>query len=95
MVTSDVIVVGSEEGEFAFGRPALPAFLQRIFSTLPQIEWTWDHWETRGEGDHAWFLVEGTVRLGDEKEPYRASGVCCRDELGEWRLAMFHGSAPD
>jgi ketosteroid isomerase-like protein len=94
VVTEDVVVVGSDPGESAFGRSALPAFLQHIFSTLPPIEWKWEHWETRGEGDHAWFFVEGIVGLGGEIQAYRASGVCRRDELGEWRLAMFHGSSP-
>ncbi len=94
VVTNDAIVVGSELGEMGIGS-GVRDFIQRVFDRYPPIHWEWDLVETRADGGHAWFFVEGHVHYGDERVPYRASGVCRRDELGEWKLAMFHGSTPE
>lgn len=95
VVTDDGIIVGSSSQEKAFGRTELTSFLERLFSELGPIHWEWDSWEVRSTGSCGWFFVEGRVRAGDQIAPYRASGVCLRDEMGEWKLAMFHGSTPD
>lgn len=94
VVTDDAIIAGSDPGELAFGRENLGPFFEQIFAELPDVAWEWDISETRGAGSHAWFLVEGSVDVGGEKSPYRASGVCLRDEMGEWKLALYHGAAP-
>ena len=95
VLTDDAVVVGSEAGEMGFGREGVRDFIARVIERYPPIHWEWDLVETRADGGHAWFFVEGHVHYGDTRSPYRASGVCVRDELGEWKLAMFHGSSPD
>ena len=93
--TDDVILVGSGREEVGIGRDDVTRFLTSLFSELPPITWDWDDWEIRDGGSHAWFVTEGRVSYGETTSPYRASGVCRRDDLGEWKLAMFHGAAPD
>ena len=95
VVTDDAIVIGSETGEMGFDREGIRAFIQRVFTRYDPITWEWDLLETRADGSHAWFFAEGQVSYGDRRSPYRASGVCVRDDVGEWRLAMFHGAAPE
>ena len=93
--TDDVIIFGSGREEVGIGRDDVTRFLTTLFSEVPPITWEWDDWEIRDGGSQAWFVTEGRVRYGDTVSPYRASGVCRRDELGEWKLAMFHGATPD
>ncbi|MDQ3940895.1 MAG: nuclear transport factor 2 family protein [Actinomycetota bacterium] len=95
VVTNDALVIGSERGEMGFGNHGVKDFIQRVFERYPPIHWEWDLVEARADGSHAWFFVEGNVLYGDERQRYRASGVCRRDDLGEWKLAMFHGSTPE
>lgn len=79
----------------AFGHEEIKTFLEGLFARIGAIRWEWERWEARDQGSHAWFFAEGTAYFGNDSAAYRASGVCERDELGEWRLAMFHGAAPD
>ena len=93
IMTEDGMIIGSDPEEKGFG-PGMRPFLEHVFGALPPIVWEWDTWETREEETHAWFLVEGRVKLDEEVAPYRASGVCREVGDGEWRLAMFHGTSP-
>ena len=95
VLTEDALVIGSEVGELGFGHDAIRTFIKRVMDRYGPIKWEWDLVEIRGAGDHAWFFVEGNVSYSGELSPYRASGVCRRDDVGEWKLAMFHGSTPD
>ncbi len=95
IVTDDALVIGSERDEMGFGKAGVRTFIEGVFDRYPPIHWEWDLIESRDAGSHAWFFVEGRVHYGTEESPYRASGVCVRDEVGEWRLAMFHGSSPE
>ena len=95
VLTDDALIVGSDAGEKAFGRDAIKLFLEELFGTVGPVTWEWDGYETRSEGSYAWFFVEGRVLFKGNSHPYRASGLCRRDDVGEWRLAMFHGSTPD
>ena len=94
VTTDDVILIGSGAGEVGVGREHVARFLAALFSEVPPIKWEWDDWEIRDGGSTAWFVAEGRVRFGDTTSPYRAAGVCRRDDFGEWKLAMFHGAEP-
>lgn len=95
VVTDDALVIGSESGEMGFGREGIRTFIQGVFTRYDPITWDWNLLEAKADGNHAWFFAEGEVSYGEQRSPYRASGVCVRDEVGEWRLAMFHGAAPE
>jgi hypothetical protein len=92
----DALLVGSEPGEVARGRPAIAALLGSIHAKDYIVWWDLPKLEAGGGGDHVWFFAEGEVVLADttvRRLPYRISGALTRTETG-WRWALFHGSEP-
>jgi ketosteroid isomerase-like protein len=91
------LLVGSEPGEIAHGRPAITALFAAIFASPSAVHWEWDIIEAARQGDIGWFFAEGSaVLVGPEEtvwRAYRLSGVLVQHH-GDWRLAQFHGSEP-
>lgn len=95
--SGSALLVGSETGEIARGRPAIAAFFQSLFAQPVTIGWDWASLETGAEGDVLWFFAEGHAvldRAGQvDRVPYRLSGILVRRPGGLiWR--QFHGAEP-
>jgi hypothetical protein len=97
MLRDHVLLIGSEAGEVAQGRPELEAFFTRVFAREVAFSWEWERLEADQAGDIAWFFAEGQVVLTSAQEqrkaPYRVSGVVER-HAGRWLWRQYHGSEP-
>ncbi|MGH3004764.1 MAG: SgcJ/EcaC family oxidoreductase [Gaiellaceae bacterium] len=95
---SDVLLLGSEQGETARGPAELRRLLAFFFEEPVTYRWDWHRRDVFGSGDLAWVVAEGPiVEAGPEGETqieYRISGVLERRD-GRWLWRLFHGSAPD
>ena len=93
----DVILVGSEAGEFAVGLSELRAFFQRIFARQGTFRFEWRTSRVSVEGDVAWFFAVTLAHYDEPGNPatvpYRTTGVLAR-RGDRWRLAHYHGSEP-
>lgn len=91
------LFVGSEPGEFARGRGAIAALLERIFASAATVQFEWASVEASRSGDSLWFFADGSAVIaasGDVcRRPYRLTGVLGRTRRG-WRWRLFHGSEP-
>ena len=95
--SGSALLVGSETGEIARGRPAIAAFFQSLFAQPVTIGWDWASLETGAEEDVLWFFAEGHAVLDRagvvDRVPYRLSGILVRRPGGLiWR--QFHGAEP-
>lgn len=94
---AEALLLGSETGELARGRPAITELLQTLFASPVRLGWVWDPPDVAVHGDVAWLCARGMlcVRQGSEetRRPYRITGVFVRLRH-EWRWAHFHGSEP-
>jgi ketosteroid isomerase-like protein len=91
------MLVGSEAGEIARGRPAIDAFLQGLFRRPETITWAWDEVAVASAGEVAWAYAEGhvVIRRGAQETrlPYRLTAVF--QKIGTtWKWRHFHGSEP-
>ena len=95
--TGSALLVGSEPGEMARGRPAIAAFFEALYALPVTIGWDWSSLDAAAEGDVVWFFAEGHAVLdrGDrvDRLPYRLSGVLVRRD-GALLWQQFHGSEP-
>jgi hypothetical protein len=95
--TGSVLLVGSEPGEMAHGRPAIAAFFEALYALPITIGWDWASLDVAAEGDVVWFFAEGHAVLDRdgsiERVPYRLSGVLVR-RGGTLLWRQFHGSEP-
>jgi uncharacterized protein (TIGR02246 family) len=95
--TDDALLVGSESGEIAAGREQLQSFFERIFERPTRFSWEWDNIRASASGELCWLFAEGvvvaTTEGGQDRAPYRLSGVLLRT-ADKWRWQQFHGSEP-
>jgi ketosteroid isomerase-like protein len=96
----DGVAFGSEEHEHAVGADELRAFLSRLFARPHTYGWSgWEPLLTGGSDVLIWFVAPATVVVridqgGDERAPYRLSGVLERADDGRWLFRLFNGSEP-
>jgi len=92
----DVTVIPSEGVETHRGRPAVEAFLTRIYAGPKRYSWQWrDRWVSV-QGPSAWFVAIGDEFVdvaGAERRviPYCLTGTLVRHD-GRWRFLLLHGS---
>ncbi len=94
---SDVVSIGSENGETAVGPKEYKAFLRRVLSRRETFSWKWDSHLISSKGEVAWLVADGSVvnKEGDKewRSPYRLSGVF--EKRGHrWMWMQYHGSEP-
>ncbi len=93
----DVMLLGSEAGEFKVGREQLAAHFQEIFKLPFSIAFDWTETRVSSIDDVAWVYASGDIVLkgadGEMRAPYRLTGVLERRD-GRWRWRQFHGSEP-
>ncbi|HEU0132202.1 MAG TPA: nuclear transport factor 2 family protein [Mycobacteriales bacterium] len=91
----DVVLLGSEAGEQAYGWDELRAFLAHLYARPIGFGWEWSRVVADRRGDVLWFVASGNVveTVGDARSrtPYRFSGVAVGEPP---RLAVLHGSEP-
>jgi ketosteroid isomerase-like protein len=95
--TGDALLVGSDEGEIAIGKPAIEAFFLRLFARDAAFSWSDQRVEATRSGDVLCFFADGLIRAdgqgGSKTAPYRISGILKRS--GEsWLWSHDHGSEP-
>jgi len=94
---TDVVLLGSEEGEKAIGQGALKNFLERLFSRpmAYSLEWKWH--SVSIEDSVAWVVAEGLVhaKTADRhlSAPYRLTMVLVK-RRDKWLIMHWHGSEP-
>ncbi len=85
--TDDALLVGSQQGEIAAGRPQLQSFFHQIFERPTRFSWEWDDIRVSAAGELCWFFAEGilitTGSEGQTRAPYRLSAVLRRVQ-GRW-----------
>lgn len=95
--SEQVMVIGSEQGESAFGHAALAALWARVLSRGQRYRWQWYDERVVRAGGVAWLSASATVVVeGAERErdvPYRATLVLILID-GQWLIAQYHGSEP-
>jgi ketosteroid isomerase-like protein len=89
----DTLMVGSEVGEVARGRAAIEARLKQIFAQAETLAFSWREVEVSVHGHVAFLHAEGEGVIGDQRRPYRLTGVLQLQD-GLWRWRLFHGSEP-
>lgn len=94
---SDVLLVGSDDGEIARGKASIEAFFTKIFARPHTFDWHSNRLDVGWVGEIAWFFAEGemTIESADRKEtgPYYISGVM-EKRGGRWYWRQYHGSEP-
>jgi ketosteroid isomerase-like protein len=99
LFSDNASLFGSEDREFAIGKPALRAFLTELCSQPQVARWEWQVTAAGCDGDVVWFVAPGAAILtGDDGsetriEPYRLSGVL-RSSADGWIFELFTGSEP-
>jgi ketosteroid isomerase-like protein len=99
LFTDNASLFGSEDSEFAIGKPALAAFVGAICAQPVTYRWEWRVTAAGSDGDVVWFVAPGAaIVTGDDGtvtrvEPYRLSGVLRSTDAG-WRFELFNGSEP-
>jgi uncharacterized protein (TIGR02246 family) len=94
---TDIVMLGSEEGEKAIGRRELEDFLQSVYSRPMSysLEWSWH--SVSAEGSVAWVVAEGLVHAesADHRlsSPYRLTMVLVK-RRDNWLMVHYHGSEP-
>ena len=93
------VLFGSEVGERAIGPAELASFFARLFAEPGTFGWEWDSLHVGSAGDVSWFVGPAIVVVraedgGEQRLPYRLSGVLRRDRDGRWRFAQFNGAEP-
>jgi ketosteroid isomerase-like protein len=95
--SEQVMVIGSEQGESAFGLAALATLWTRVLSRGQRYRWQWYDERVVRAGRVAWLSASATVVVeGTERErdvPYRATLVLILID-GQWLIAQYHGSEP-
>jgi ketosteroid isomerase-like protein len=100
---NDVLLVGSDEGEIARGQASIEAFFTKLFARPSTLAWQTDRVAVSQAGEIAWFFAEGEMTLdsadGQEKGPYRISGVVERGEIAGSGVSStaqspFHSTRP-
>lgn len=89
----DTLLVGSESGEIARGREQLRTHIARIFALPDALAFSWREVEVAVHGPIAWLHAEGEALLGEQRRPYRLTGVF-ELQAGVWKWKLFHGSEP-
>ena len=89
----DTLLVGSEVGEVARGRAGIEARLKQIFAQAETLAFSWREVEVSVHGHVAFLHAEGEAVIGNERRPYRLTGVLQLQD-GLWRWRLFHGSEP-
>ena len=99
MCTSDVVFIGSGEGEQAVGREALIAMARAVAGQAADVEFTVTDisLDVSVYGDVAVVTSFGEATLrsprGDRTGPYRLTGTLLRDG-NTWKWRVHHGSEP-
>ncbi|MDB5540373.1 MAG: hypothetical protein JWQ89_2100 [Devosia sp.] len=97
LFVEDALLVGSDPGEIAHGRPAIAKLLAAIHARDYVVQWQFDMLRAGGGGDRAWLFGEGHAVLerptGATRIAYRLSGALLKTPEG-WRWELFHGSEP-
>lgn len=99
LCTSDVVFIGSGEGEEAIGRENLEVMFAAIAERSEGVEFSveWDSVDAEVVGDVAVLTAWGTATLrsprGDRRGRYRLTGVLLR-RGGRWLWRVHHGSEP-
>jgi uncharacterized protein (TIGR02246 family) len=95
--SDQVMMIGSEQGESAFGRAALAALWTRVLSRGQRYRWRWYDERVVKVSGVAWLSASATVEVeGAERDrdlPYRATLVLVHID-GRWLIAQYHGSEP-
>lgn len=91
----DVAVIGSEQGEQAWGHQAVVAFFTRIYSKQGAYRFDLPRRTLTMHGDVAWLVADGSVTgpSGADGKPYRLTAVLIRDR-DDFRVALWSGSEP-
>ena len=94
---ADIVMLGSEKGERAYGPKGLKKFLEGVLSRRSTYSWRWRKQVISSSGSVAWVTAEGyvTVTTGKKKKtyPYRMTGVFER-RATRWVWLHYHGSEP-
>ena len=95
--SDQTMMVGSEQGETAFGRDALRQLWTRVLSRGQCYTLQWYDERVASAGSVAWLSARAVVTLvgtqGQRDLPYRATLVLIRP-VDRWVIAQYHGSEP-
>src|SRR5438445_1012629 len=92
----DVTVIPSEGVETHRGRPAVEAFVRRIYAAPKRYSWRWrDRWVSTHAGWASFVAIgdELVAVAGAERSviPYCLTGMLVRHD-GRWQFLLLHGS---
>jgi hypothetical protein len=93
----DAVLIGSERGEIARGRPAIAALFAQIHAKDCFVWWDFPAFDVGGDAGRIWFFAEGHAAIvgsgAARRVPYRLSAVIVASGDG-WCWELFHGSEP-
>jgi ketosteroid isomerase-like protein len=94
---TDVLLVGSDDGEIARGQSEIRHFFTRMFARDSTFSWEGAWIDATRAGDLVWFFADGEMTVegpqGQANGPYRISGVL--ERIGDrWLWRQYHGSEP-
>ena len=94
----NVLVTGSEAGEFALGPSQLRDFFESLFSRPFAYIFEWNSYSICNSGNVAWAFLEVEVRRKEngrlsKSKPYRIT-VILEKQQRKWRIVHYHGSEP-
>jgi ketosteroid isomerase-like protein len=95
--SEQVVMLGSEQGEEAYGVEQLENLWSRVLSRGQTYRWLWREPRTVVHGHVTWVTSDALVHITEgssEREvSYRATLVLVREEE-RWVIAQYHGSEP-
>ncbi len=95
--SDNVILVGSDKGEFCKGKNQIRTWLTAIFAHA-NFSWEMNRIDIDSDGKKAWVFVEGAMIVQWDnghivKTPYRFTGVLVKSSKA-WKWRLFNGSIP-
>ncbi|HEY4348548.1 MAG TPA: nuclear transport factor 2 family protein [Gaiellaceae bacterium] len=89
----DIVLLGSEQRDAAFGPAAVRAHLGVIAGSTNELAFTWSRQQAHVERDAAWVSASGTITVGGRTSAYQSTGVFVRRD-GRWLWHTHSGSEP-
>jgi len=95
--STDIMLVGSANGEVSKGKDQVKEWLTQIFS-FAGFSWEMNRVDIDSNGKTAWVFMEGKMIVkfhkgGTKITPYRFTGIMVKKK-GEWKWRLFDGSVP-
>ena len=95
--STDIMLVGSANGEVAKGKDQAKEWLSQIFG-FAGFSWEMNRIDIDSNGKTAWVFMDGKMIVkfhkgGTKITPYRFTGILVKKK-GEWKWRLFDGSVP-